>query len=164
MCRLQATRSSGDSAVERVRRVVSSAFSPGCTCLTIKQHAQHFSDTGQKCSCFVSMIRVWASRRGERTKSKSDHRVDGRLRVRLHAMHVSRQLGPFSGGGRRCCARCGINQVPRHARSLGPSFEPRKVSRRWTVGPVLRASRGRPRPGCCHASGRLDPPEPAAGH
>ena len=44
---------------------------------------------------------------GEKTKSKSDHRVDGHLRVRLHAMHVSRQLGPFSGGGRRCCARCG---------------------------------------------------------
>ncbi len=80
-------------------------------CLMIKQHTQHFSDTDQKCSFFVSMIRVCASRCGEKTKSKSDHRVDGRLRVRLNAMHVSRQLGPFSGGGRRCCARCGINQV-----------------------------------------------------
>ena len=27
-------------------------------------------------------------------------------------MHVSRQLGPFSGGGCGSCARCGINQVP----------------------------------------------------
>ncbi len=80
-------------------------------CLTRKQHAQHFSDTGQNCSCFVSVIRAWTSRRGERTKSKSDHRVDGRSRVRLHAMHVSRQLGQFSGGGRRFCARCGISQV-----------------------------------------------------
>ena len=26
-------------------------------------------------------------------------------------MHVSRQLGPFSGGGCGSCARCGINQV-----------------------------------------------------
>ncbi|MDE0344524.1 MAG: hypothetical protein OXI66_01920 [Boseongicola sp.] len=47
----------------------------------------------------------------EKAKSKSDHRVDGRLRVRLHAMHVSRQLGPFSGGGRRCCVRCGLEGV-----------------------------------------------------
>ena len=73
--------------------------SPCPGCLTIKQHTQHFSETGQNCSCFVSMIRAWTSRRGERTKSKSDHRVDGRLRVRLHAMHVSRQLGRFRAAG-----------------------------------------------------------------
>ena len=32
--------------------------SPCPGCLTIKQHTQHFSDTDQNCSCFVSMIRV----------------------------------------------------------------------------------------------------------
>ena len=71
-------------------------------------------------------------------------------------------------GSRACsthrltCIFTGL-RPPRHARSLGPSFAPRKVPRRRNKGPVLRASRGRPRPGCCHASGRLDPPEPAAG-
>ncbi len=34
-------------------------------------------------------------------------------------MHVSRQLGPFSGGGRRCCARCGTNQVSRTSANAG---------------------------------------------
>ena len=63
------------------------------------------------------------------------------------------------------CLNCTFTglRLPRHARSLGQSYEPRKVPHRWKIGPVLRASRGRPRPGCCHVGGSLDAPEPAAG-